>query len=96
MSPSVGGARPGSDRGRPESRRASPRGQGRRLTDETTSAATRVVVGNRDRIGGLTRLKPRVHEQLLAELYEVLFRRWGEDLIAAGEARSQRGTPQGA
>jgi hypothetical protein len=36
-------------------------------------------------IGRAYRLEPRVHEQLLAELYEVLFRRWGEDLLAAGE-----------
>jgi hypothetical protein len=36
-------------------------------------------------VGRAYLLEPRVHEQLLGELYEVLFRRWGQDLLGAGE-----------
>lgn len=36
-------------------------------------------------LGRAYRLEPRVHEELLAQLYEVLFRRWSQDLIGARE-----------
>jgi DNA-directed RNA polymerase specialized sigma24 family protein len=36
-------------------------------------------------VGSAYALGPDAHEQLLAELYEVLFRRWGQDLLGAGE-----------
>jgi len=36
-------------------------------------------------VGNAYRLDPFQHEQMLAELYEVLFRRWGQDMLGAGE-----------
>ena len=36
-------------------------------------------------VGNAYRLEPAVHEQILGELYEVLFRRWGQDLLGVGE-----------
>lgn len=36
-------------------------------------------------VGNAYRLDPGVHEQMLAELYEVFFRRWGQDLLGVGE-----------
>lgn len=36
-------------------------------------------------VGSAYRLEPAVHEEMLAELYEVLFRRWGQDLVGVGE-----------
>ncbi len=36
-------------------------------------------------VGAAYRLEPSVHELMLAELYETLFRRWGQDLLGVGE-----------
>lgn len=36
-------------------------------------------------VGNAYRLEPEAHEQLLGELYEVLYRRWGQDLLGVGE-----------